>query len=932
MTKYINLITRKSAAMKADFKFSNLLGTVYRQGDLVFSHDGSHLLSPVGNRVSVFDLVNNKSFTFEYEHRKNIATLDLNRQGTLLLSIDNDGRAILVNFRSRTVLHHFNFKEHCYKVKFSPDGKLFAVACGRFLNIWKTPSVTEDRQFAPFVKYRVNAGHFQDIISLTWSHDGRFILTSSKDLTARLWSVHSEDKQLASVTFAGHRDYVLGAFFSSDQERIYTMGKDGALFQWEFTPKPGEEEEEGEEEPDISKYNWRITQKHFCYNERNKVKCVTFHASTNLLVIGFNNGEFRLYDLPHFTLLQQLSMGQNPIDTVSVNATGEWLAFGSSRLGQLLVYEWQSESYILKQQGHFDSMNSLTYSPDGSRVVTASEDGKIKVWDVVSGFCLVTLEGHTSSVTQIQFAKRGQVLFSSSLDGTVRAWDLIRYRNFRVFTGAERIQFTCLAVDPSGEVVCGGSSDSFDIHVWSVQTGQLVDQLSGHEGPVSCLSISQETGVLASASWDKTIRIWSLFGRSQQVEPIEVYSDVLALTTRPDGEQVAVSTLSGQISIFEISSARQVGNIDCKKDILSGRNLEDRFTAKNSARSKFFTTINYSFDGLSIVAGGNNNSICLYDVANEVLLKRFVVSRNMSLNGTMEFLNSGRLTEAGSLDLIDDAGENSDLEDRVDNTLPGSNRGGDLSTRRIRPEVRVMSIQFSPTATAFAAASTEGLLVYSVNDTMIFDPFDLDIDVTPQTTMESLQSKAYLEALVMSFRLNEEYLINRVYEAIPVAQINLVSSTLPVVYVSRILKFIAEYAMESQHLEFNLLWIKALLSAHGAFMNLHKQDFAFAMRSIQRFLGRIAKDVVKTSKTNIYAYRFLTSTDGKIESNEEFKGNANGGEKVLVELDDDDSGNGDNDEEMTTASEDEQEWLGFEEKSKQLPLQEGADSEDEVLI
>ena len=65
--------------MRSDFKFSSLLGTVYRQGNLCFSHDGKQLLSPVGNRVSVFDLINNTSFTFEYEHRKNIAALDINK-------------------------------------------------------------------------------------------------------------------------------------------------------------------------------------------------------------------------------------------------------------------------------------------------------------------------------------------------------------------------------------------------------------------------------------------------------------------------------------------------------------------------------------------------------------------------------------------------------------------------------------------------------------------------------------------------------------------------------------------------------------------------------------------------------------------------------------------------------------------------------------
>ncbi|GMF03805.1 unnamed protein product [Ambrosiozyma monospora] len=194
--------------MKSDFKFSNLLGTVYRQGNLVFAQDGTTLLSPVGNRVSVFDLTNNKSFTLDYEHRKNIACIALNKQQTLLISVDEDGRAILVNFRARTVLHHFNFKERVHDIQFSPDGTHFALAAGRFLQVWKTPDMAEDRQFAPFVRHRVYAGHYSDLTSLSWSGDSRFLLTTSKDLTARIFSLQTEDKD-AKMTLAGHKDYVI---------------------------------------------------------------------------------------------------------------------------------------------------------------------------------------------------------------------------------------------------------------------------------------------------------------------------------------------------------------------------------------------------------------------------------------------------------------------------------------------------------------------------------------------------------------------------------------------------------------------------------------------------------------------------------------------------------------------------------------------------
>ncbi|KAI9693435.1 MAG: hypothetical protein M1820_009270 [Bogoriella megaspora] len=804
--------------------------------------------------------LSNKSHTLPFAHRQNIARLALNPKGNLFLSVDDDGRAILTHLPRRVVLYHFSFKGNVSALTFSPSGRHFAVAIGRRIEVWQTPSTPGDGadgelEFAPFVRHHQHMGHYDTVQSIEWSSDSRFFLSASKDLTARIWSLNPEPGFIPT-TLSGHRQGVYAAYFSKDQEKIYTVSRDGALFEWQYTSKSGDEDIDEDE-------RWRIVDKHFFMQSNTNLTCAAYHAESNLLVAGFSNGTFSLYELPDFNQIHNLSISQNDIDFVSINRTGEWLAFGASRLGQLLVWEWQSESYILKQQGHFDSMNAIAYSPDGTRVVTAADDGKIKIWDANSGFCVVTFTEHTSGVTACEFAKRGNVLFTASLDGSVRAWDLIRYRNFRTFTAPTRLSFSSLAVDPSGEVVCAGSLDSFDIHTWSVQTGQLLDQLAGHEGPVSCLAFAPDGSSLMSGSWDHTVRIWSIFARTQTSEPLQLQADVLAIAVRPDSQQLSVAALDGSLTFWSIEQGSQEAGFDARRDVSGGRKLTDRRTAASSAGTKSFTSIAYAVDGSCVVASGNSNFICLYDVRYGALLRKYTVSINRALDATTPFLNSRDLTEAGPRDLIDTAGEASDLEDRLDEGLPGSKKGRrvDAAKRNTRPEIRVPAVTFSPTARSFAAASTEGLLIYSLDAQAqtSFDPLDLDVQTTPQEAMKALGKKEYLNALLMAFRLNDAGLMLLVYQSIPAdpRTIVLIAGQLPEMYLGRMLGLVARTLDETQHLEFGLWWVRALLEKHGRILSERKAEFAAEMRGLSRVLRNAEKEVGRMADGNMFQVDWL---------------------------------------------------------------------------
>ena len=469
----------------------------------------------------------------------------------------------------------------------------------------------------------------------------------------------------------------------------------------------------------------------------------------------------------------------------------------------------------------------------------------------------MTLTNHTAAVTSCKFIKKGRVLITASLDGSVRAWDLIRYRNFRTLTTPSRLSFSSLAVDPSGDVICAGSLDSFDIHIWSLQTGQLLDQLAGHEGPVSSLSFAPNGGALVSGSWDRTVRIWNIFGRTQTSESLLMQADVLDLAIRPDSKQIAVATLDGQLTFWSLNEANQETGVNGRGDISGGRRLSDRQTAANTAHSKVFNTIAYSIDGSCIIAAGRSKYICLYDVQSGCLMKKYTVSINQSLDGTQEYLNSRFDTEAPPTDLLQRQAEASDFEDHMDDTLPGLSKGR-LGSRIKRPEVRIAAVTFSPTARSFCASSTEGLVIYSLDKEVQFDPFDLETSITPSTILETLEADP-LRALVMAFRLNEKALITRVYRSIKSADIRLISRSLPAIYLPRLLRFVALFASESPHIEFDLLWIESILNERGQTVETDFAKLTAELRAVQRAVHRIRAEVSRVAGDNAYVLDYLLS-------------------------------------------------------------------------
>lgn len=89
-----------------------------------------------------------------------------------------------------------------------------------------------------------------------------------------------------------------------------------------------------------------------------------------------------------------------------------------------------------------------------------------------------------------------------------------------------------------------------------------------------------------------------------------------------------------------------------------------------------------------------------------------------------------------------------------------------------RALIRSRCVSLSPQGRHFACATTEGLLIYSLDDDLVFDPTDLGEDVTPQAIYSSLKQKLYLRALLLAFRLQNNELIKHTILSTPPKEVS----------------------------------------------------------------------------------------------------------------------------------------------------------------
>jgi WD40 repeat protein len=410
----------------------------------------------------------------------------------------------------------------------SPDGERVAVGLsdGPIL----VREVRTGRETATLV------GHSFSSSALAFSADGRRLASGASDGTVRTWD-------LAEVTPVlrqhGHPDAIVDAVFATDGRRLVTVSVNGTTWLW---------------------------------NGLTGAPVANLHASTHVVMCGgyragaiFADGQ-RVVSVAHdpqgrnWEALTGRPLSDIPEEEpmfigsrrIAFSPSGEWFVAVSRHEDGLALYRTGNAVPAVNLQGHQGEIRGFCFSGDGRRIVSGSEDGTVRVWDVAEGRELVCFQGHEGEVFCVGFSPDGKRVVSGGVDRTVRVWDIKLGR-----------QLACLVVPDPG--VCAS-------RYASEQNEQLTEGVSGvafAADGMHVLTLSEDHRAVAARCRVPRIRLWDPFV-GVCLGTIEGEADLRAIAL---GRPYRAVAREAEVVVEDARTGEAVGWLPCPLGWYRGRQV-----------------------------------------------------------------------------------------------------------------------------------------------------------------------------------------------------------------------------------------------------------------------------------------------------------------------------------------------------------------------
>ncbi|MEG4210968.1 AAA-like domain-containing protein [Microcoleus sp. S13_B4] len=285
-------------------------------------------------------------------------------------------------------------------VSFSPDSQTIVTATDNYIKLWQTNGTLQ----------ATLTGHTDKIRSAIFSPSGEIIVSASDDKTVKIWQKNGK----LIHDLKGHSGQITSVFLSPDGKIIVSASADGTVKLWKIN---------GEE-----LLSFKV--------ERGWITSASFSPDGQIIAAAGTDGTVKLWSLTKVVeklqkqqsiqastdiqLLRSLQIESDKIMSVTFSPDGAMLATASAG-GTARI--WRKDGKPLSILKHTSGLTNISFSPDSQMLLSASTDKMLRLWNI-DGTLLKTLKGNKDAVWSASFSPDGKAIASASADGTVMLWNL----------------------------------------------------------------------------------------------------------------------------------------------------------------------------------------------------------------------------------------------------------------------------------------------------------------------------------------------------------------------------------------------------------------------------------------------------------------------------------------------------------------------------
>ncbi|MBE9031838.1 TIR domain-containing protein [filamentous cyanobacterium LEGE 11480] len=475
-------------------------------------------------------------------HRNVVNQSVFSPNGTILATASRDGIIKLWNVKTGKPIRTFP-KQPGWRISmsiaFSPDGKILASNGGirsgkstsRIIQLWDVATGKSIRQLGK---------NLDTIYSLRFSPDGETLATAGYDKTIKLWNFKTGE---LLRKLEGHTGTIYSISFSPDGKTLASGSADKTIKIWNIETEKSEKTFKG---------------------HTGAIRGVAFRHDGKILASASQDSTAKLWNIKTGNLLRTIT-------------------------------------------GHASGVRAVRFTPNGRNLLTASYDYTAKLWNVplldkkadfdqraTAVFEVTTLQGHVGPIYDANLSGDGQWLTTASIDGTARIWKVQGGLQSGKPPQHEKTITDLAFSQPDGRFFISVSSDR-KLKIWDTKTRELLDSVKAHDGRITRAAFSPTQQLIATASTDKTIKLWQLNndGTVQPLSTLEGHRDTIqSIEFSPDGKYIVSGSADSTAKLWDISSGKQIHTFEGHSLVIS---------------------VNFSPDGQLIATGSDDETIRLWN-------------------------------------------------------------------------------------------------------------------------------------------------------------------------------------------------------------------------------------------------------------------------------------------------------------------------------